>query len=124
VLTVEKLEAGETGTGSKLAKRTPIECTRIWAEVYKGIIISSCLMPCPCSIALRGQNINSWLEKFRVLGARNNHTVKADVGAGGRRIREIIIYFAVAVVPVDRCGTFADRNFVFGFAIVGGSKAS
>jgi hypothetical protein len=37
------------------------------------------------------------------LGARNNHTVKADVGAGGRRIKEIIIYFEVEVVPVRAC---------------------
>jgi len=46
------------------------------------------------------QGINSWLEKFRIFGKRKSHIAKVYVGAGGRRIKEILIDFAVKAVPI------------------------
>jgi hypothetical protein len=47
---------------------------------------------------LRGyerQGINSWLKKFRIFGECKSHIVKEYADAGGRRIKEIVICFAV-----------------------------
>jgi hypothetical protein len=106
---VERLEAVEVATGSKLAKT---DAHRLYKRLDRsilsilltnvvssnnGIILSLPVRcPCPCSIAMRGQDINSRLDKFRALGACNSHAVKAYVGAG----EVIIIYFVVAVKVV------------------------
>lgn len=96
---VEKLEAAEPATGSKLAKTDAHSMYKrldrsissmLFINVVSSnndIIITSCMMPMPM---VHCEDINSWLEKSRVSGARNSHVVKAYVSAGGRRIRRAL----------------------------------
>ena len=72
--------------------------TKIVSSNNGNIINSPCTLPMLCGYETQG--INPWLENFRIFAERKSHIVKAYVGAGGRRITEIIVDFAVEVVPV------------------------
>jgi len=56
-------------------------------------------------------------EIFRVLRQRNSRVAKAYAGAGGKRIKKIIIYLSKSS-QYDRRGTFVDKNFAFGFTFL------
>jgi len=54
-------------------------------------------------------------EIFRVLRQRNSRVAKAYAGAGGKRIKKIIIYLSKSsqYANIDRRGTFVDKKLCF-----------